>query len=140
MYSTTRLYSSERYRSQDFGLKDKRLSSKRVHSCYIRSTLWMEFAIAKFTCSHIRAALDIIVYFKGFAFAAHRLCNHRKTDSHSITWFSFFYVSVAYTGVVVFFLIIIAPSINVLLFRQNQMLVLWVQNLKQNVSGKNKKK
>ena len=87
MYSTTRLYCSERFRSQDFGLKDRHLSSKRVPSCYIK--VWMEFAIATFHCSHIRGSLDIIVYFKGFAFAAYWLCNRPKTDSHFITWLSF---------------------------------------------------
>ena len=87
MHSTTRLYCSEVFRSQDFGLKDKRLSPKRVPSCYI--AVWTEFAIAKFHCSHIRGALDINVYFKGFAFAAYWLCNRQKTDSHFITWLSF---------------------------------------------------
>ena len=80
-------YCSEGLLFQDFGLKDMRLSSKRVPSCYI--TVWTEFAIAKYFCSHIRGALDIIVYFKGFKFAAFWLGYRRIIDFNFITWLSF---------------------------------------------------
>ena len=69
IYSTERLFVQRGF--------VPRLSGKKINVCHQNEfpvcniTVRKEFAIAKFHCSHIRVALNIIVCFKGLAFAAH---------------------------------------------------------------------